>query len=155
MNEASADSVTSSAATWTLRKRVLPQDTDYSGIMWHGAYVGWLEEARVETLSAVGIDYDKLSEEGISIPVVCLKLDYHQALRHGDVVTLKSRLLPAVGVRLPWSCRIVDDENRCLAEAQVDMVVVRRSGCQMQVLRRPPEPLASCIARVRCGPAEG
>ena len=32
---------------YTLTKRVLPQHTDYAGVMWHGAYVQWLEEARV------------------------------------------------------------------------------------------------------------
>ena len=29
---------------YTLTKRVLPQHTDYAGVMWHGAYVQWLEE---------------------------------------------------------------------------------------------------------------
>ena len=28
---------------FTLTKRVLPQHTDYAGVMWHGAYVQWLE----------------------------------------------------------------------------------------------------------------
>ena len=42
---------------WRLIKRVLPQHTDHAGVMWHGAYVGWLEEARVEALAAAGLGY--------------------------------------------------------------------------------------------------
>ena len=45
------DSVT--PTPWRLKKRVLPQHTDHAGVMWHGAYVAWLEEARVEALVAV------------------------------------------------------------------------------------------------------
>ena len=33
---------------WLLERRVLPQHTDHAGVMWHGAYLAWLEEARVE-----------------------------------------------------------------------------------------------------------
>ena len=51
--------------TWRLRKRVLPQHTDHAGVMWHGAYVAWLEEARVEALSAAGLSYSVMSGEGI------------------------------------------------------------------------------------------
>lgn len=40
---------------WTLTMRVLPQHTDYAGVLWHGAYVQWLEEARVEALQAAGL----------------------------------------------------------------------------------------------------
>ena len=40
------------AIPWRLCKRVLPQHTDHAGVMWHGAYVAWLEEARVEALNA-------------------------------------------------------------------------------------------------------
>ena len=37
---------------WCCSKRVLPQHTDHAGVLWHGAYVAWLEEARVEALDA-------------------------------------------------------------------------------------------------------
>ena len=40
---------------WLLQRRVLPQHTDHAGVMWHGAYLAWLEEARVEALAAVGL----------------------------------------------------------------------------------------------------
>ena len=49
---------------WKLRKRVLPQHTDHAGVMWHGAYVAWLEEARVEALARVGLPYEVISKQG-------------------------------------------------------------------------------------------
>ena len=50
---------------WRLIRRVLPQHTDHAGVMWHGAYLSWLEEAHVEALSAAGLAYADLSAEGL------------------------------------------------------------------------------------------
>ena len=76
---------------YTLTKRVLPQHTDYAGVMWHGAYVQWLEEARVEALQAAGLGYAAMTAMGVDMPVVSLHLDYRQPLRHGDEVCVESR----------------------------------------------------------------
>ena len=43
----------------------LPQHTDHAGVMWHGVYVAWLEEARVEALSAAGLSYAVMAGEGL------------------------------------------------------------------------------------------
>ena len=42
---------------WRINKIVLPQDSDHAGVMWHGKYFNWLEEARVNALSKAGINY--------------------------------------------------------------------------------------------------
>ena len=59
-----------------LKKIVLPQHTDHAGVMWHGAYVSWIEEIRVETLNSVGLNYFDLSSSGYEFPVVSLNIDY-------------------------------------------------------------------------------
>jgi len=37
--------------------RVSPHHTDYGGIVWHGTYISWMEEARVERLRLAGLEY--------------------------------------------------------------------------------------------------
>ena len=86
---------------YTLTKRVLPQHTDYAGVMWHGAYVQWLEEARVEALQAAGLGYAAMTAMAVDMPVVSLHLDYRQPLRHGDQVCVESRCPGQQGVRWP------------------------------------------------------
>ena len=49
---------------WVLQRRVLPQHTDHAGVMLHGAYLAWLEEARVEALAQAGLAYSDLSARG-------------------------------------------------------------------------------------------
>ena len=84
---------------WRLCKRVLPQHTDHAGVMWHGAYVAWLEEARVEALAAAGMPYSQVSEQGFEMPVIRLQIQYRKALSHGDQVVLESLALPRRGAR--------------------------------------------------------
>ena len=140
---------------WCLRRRVLPQHTDHAGVMWHGAYVAWLEEARVEALAAVGLHYHALSERGLELPVVSLAIEYRQALLHGDAVELRSTALPRRGVRLPWISRFVAADGGVAAEARVELVLVDLSAgpARRRLLRQPPPDLAAALLALEAGPA--
>jgi acyl-CoA thioester hydrolase len=140
---------------WLLRRRVLPQHTDHAGVMWHGAYLGWLEEARVEALAAVGMAYSELSARGLELPLVSLRLDYRIALVHGELVELRSRVLPRRGARLPWCTRFLRADGRVAAEAHVELVLVA-SGVHgpdgLTLQRRWPEDLQAAVERLALGP---
>ena len=43
---------------WELIKLVLPQHTDQAGVMWHGCYLNFLEEARINALDKVITNID-------------------------------------------------------------------------------------------------
>ena len=139
---------------WSLRRRVLPQHTDHAGVMWHGAYLAWLEEARVEALAAAGLAYSDLSARGLELPVVSLAIDYRQALLHGDAVELLSEVLPRQGVKLPWRSRFIGPTGVVAAEARVELVLVDLSGGpdQRRLLRRLPEDLAAAVEALTQGP---
>jgi acyl-CoA thioester hydrolase len=142
------------STSWRLQRRVLPQHTDHAGIMWHGAYVAWLEEARVEALAAAGLAYAELSRRGLELPVVGLTIDYRRTLRHGDAVEISSTLLPGRGLRLPWRSRFLGPGGSVAAEALVELVAVARDGSgPPRLLRRWPEDLARAITLLRAGPA--
>ena len=97
---------------WRLKKKVLPQNTDHAGVMWHGAYVNWLEELRVKALMEVGVPYEKLSMQGFEMPVVELRIKYISALHHGDEVVVESLVLERKGLRLPWKTRFLKNVEK-------------------------------------------
>ena len=139
------DSVT--PTPWRLKKRVLPQHTDHAGVMWHGAYVAWLEEARVEALVAAGLTYAEMTKLGVEMPVVSLNINYRHALCHGDMVVLESISSLPVGVRWPWRCQMLCN-GQLMADASVELVMVTAG----RVLRRPPAHLQALMNRLRQGP---
>lgn len=145
----------SSAGHWLLERTVLPQHTDHAGVMWHGAYVAWLEEARVEALAQAGLTYAELSRGGLELPVVSLAIQYRQALHHGDRVRLLSRVLPRRGVKLPWHSRFLRADGSVAAEATVDLVLLDRTGGAetRRVCRRFPPALEAAIRILENGPS--
>jgi acyl-CoA thioester hydrolase len=143
------------ARPWRLQRRVLPQHTDHAGVMWHGAYLSWLEEARVEALDAAGLAYAALSAQGLELPVVHLAIDYRQALLHGDWVSVNSWVLPRQGVKLPWLSRFEKADGSVAAEARVELVLVDLSAGpdQRRLLRRLPAELSAALERLQQGAA--
>jgi acyl-CoA thioester hydrolase len=141
-------------SVWCLERRVLPQHTDHAGVMWHGAYIGWLEEARVEALAAAGLAYCDLSARGLELPVVSLSIDYRQALLHGETVWIRSEVSPRQGVKLPWRSRFVRADGLVAAEARVDLVLVNMAagGGRRRLVRRLPRDLEQAVARLTAGP---
>ncbi|MEB3354949.1 MAG: acyl-CoA thioesterase [Cyanobacteriota bacterium] len=145
---------------WRLRRRVLPQHTDHAGVMWHGAYLAWLEEARVEALAAVGLAYSDLSARGLELPVVHLSIQYRRALLHGDAVELRSAVRPRRGLKLPWHSQFVAPDGEIAAEAAVELVLVARagsggssSGSERRLLRRWPADLSAAVEALQRGPS--
>ena len=137
---------------WCLAKRVLPQHTDHGGVMWHGAYVGWLEEARVEALSQTGYPYEKMAAGGLEMPVVQLQIRYREALTLGDEVALMSECCAPRGVRWPWRTRFIKG-GICVAEASVELVLLSVRPAR-KVLRQPPEAVSKAFRALLEGPKQ-
>ena len=136
---------------WILNKCVLPQHTDHAGVMWHGAYLNWLEEARVEALRHVGLPYKLLSEEGFEMPVVSLNINYIRALLHGQNVLLESACLPRQLARWPWKTNFLCN-GVVVAEAHVNVVLVKRIGDKHQLIRNIPHQFGSYFLKLQSGP---
>ena len=135
---------------WRLYKRVLPQHTDHAGVMWHGAYLNWLEEARVEALSQVGWSYKELSEQGYEMPVVSLKINYISALLHGEEVLLESCSLPRELARWPWLTKFFRD-GVLVANAKVDLVLVEKFATGNRLIRNVPNQISSHLLKLQLG----
>ncbi|MEB3313082.1 MAG: thioesterase family protein [Cyanobacteriota bacterium] len=123
---------------------VQPHHTDYGGIVWHGTYVAWLEEARVAYLMAQGLSFADWVKAGVDLPVVNLSLHYRQSLRLGDQAVVRTRLEPLRGVRLVWHYQIQQTDTQMLCvEAQVTLATV--DLITRKPLRRLPSSLRAIL----------
>ncbi|HBE33218.1 MAG TPA: acyl-CoA thioesterase, partial [Cyanobacteria bacterium UBA11368] len=105
--------------------RAQPHHTDYAGVVWHGSYIAWMEEARVECLRSIGIEFADLVALGCDLPVVELSVRYHRALRLGMTAVVRARMLEINGVRLNWDYQIQSlDGQELYVTAQVTLVAV-------------------------------
>ncbi len=105
--------------------RAFPHHTDYAGMVWHGTFLTWLEEARVECLRSMGVDFAELVALGCNLPVVELSIRYHQPIQMGMDAIVKTRIADMEGVRINCDSQIQSLEGDVLfATARVTLVAV-------------------------------
>jgi acyl-CoA thioester hydrolase len=70
--------------------RVMYAETDAMGIVYYANYLRWFEVGRTELLRGLGIPYQKVEEEGISLPVSEVFCKYHASAKYDDVLTIET-----------------------------------------------------------------
>ncbi len=124
-----------------------PHHTDYAGIVWHGSYLTWMEEARVEGLRSVGVAFSDLVALGCDLPVVELTMRYHQSVQMGLPVLIRTRLQTMKGVRIHWDYQITDPQAmQTYVTAQVTLVALDRTTGK--VMRRLPPDLVMALDKL-------
>jgi acyl-CoA thioester hydrolase len=73
---------------FTHRIRTRFAETDAMGIIHHGAYAAYLEEARASLLRHAGYPYEQVRTEGIDFAVLELVVQYRWPLRFDDLVDI-------------------------------------------------------------------
>ena len=127
--------------------RAHPHHTDYAGSVWHGAYMTWMEEARVECLRSIGIEFADLVALGCDLPVVELSIRYHQPVQMGMAVVVRTRMANMEGVRVNWDYQIQSTDGQDLfATARVALVAVDRE--KGKIMRQLPPAVKEALVRL-------
>lgn len=127
--------------------RAQPHHTDYVGIVWHGSYIAWMEEARVECLRSVGIEFADLVASGCDLPVIELAVRYHRPLQMGMAAVVKTRMTEMRGVRIHWDYQIRSlDGQELYVTARVTLVAVDRE--KGKILRNLPPIFRDALTRL-------
>lgn len=124
-----------------------PHHTDHSGDVWHGTYITWMEEARIECLKSIGVEYADLVAVGCELPVVELSIRYHQPIHFGMRAIVKTRMADMEGVRINWDYQIHSVDNQDLfVTARVTLVAVDRE--KGKILRQLPPVVKEALTKL-------
>ena len=138
--------------SWKLLKTVLPQHTDHAGVMWHGAYLNFLEEGRIDALDKVGLSYSKLSENGFEIPVVSIELRYKKSFIHGEKVLIESQFKLKNKIRLTCKTLFLKSNGDIGAIAIVGLVLVKKTNESVKLVRELPIQMKNTLSLLEKGP---
>ena len=126
---------------------VYPHDTDHGGVVWHGTYLTWMEEARIECLRSLGLDYTNFVNLGYELPVVEVNLRYHQSLKMGEQALVKTRMNNIRGVRIHWDYQITDWQGSTIyVSGRVTLVGIDRE--KGKIMRRLPPLLKDALVKL-------
>jgi acyl-CoA thioester hydrolase len=106
-----------------------------------------MEEARVECLRSIGIEFADLVALGCDLPVVELSVRYHRSIQLGMAVIVKTRMIEVTGVRINWDYGIVSTDGQELyVTAKVTLVALDRE--RGKIMRRLPATVQDALAKI-------
>lgn len=100
--------------------RVYYEDTDFSGNVYHAAYLHFLERGRTEFLRAVGVHHSELARDGIAFAVRAMQIEFVRAAHIDDLLEVETAVAAIGGARLTLAQRVLrDGELVCSADVVV------------------------------------
>ena len=113
--------------THEIQVRVYYEDTDFSGNVYHAAYLHFFERARTEMLRSRGIHHSDLAQQGIAFAVREMRIEFIGAAHIDDLLSVTTRVTGLTGARLHLEQTIARD-GVLLAHADVTVVAIRSDG---------------------------
>ena len=104
--------------------KVRYSETDQMGIVHHGNYPQYLELARIDWLSKLGISYKSMEENGIMLPVFTLDLKFKKSAFFDDELTVKTSLRKIPTARIVFDYEIYNKNQELLTTASTTLVFV-------------------------------
>ena len=122
--------------------RIYFEDTDFSGVVYHGSYARYLERGRSDFLRMAGVSHTDLmaGASPTAFVITRLAIDFHAAARIDDALLVLTRYETIRGARLIISQRIVREET-VICEAEVEAACISLDGRA----RRPPKGMVEAL----------
>ena len=130
-----------------LAVRVYHEDTDFSGVAYHGSYVRWCERGRSDFLRLLGADHRQLLDgsggtEPAALMVRRMTLDYLAPARIDDVLEVETRVRALTAATLVLDQRVVQVNQNAstaksieLVRAEVTIVLVTVGGRVLRIAK--------------------
>lgn len=133
----------------TYESRVYYADTDAYGVVWHGAYLRWLEKGRVELCDMLGLNLVLLKHNDILIPVTNMNIKYRASAKLDDRIIIESWIEKYNTLSVTFKQVIKSKDNgKIFTEAAFDCVAVTNDG---KLYRKMPKELAEKFEKgVKC-----
>lgn len=116
--------------------KVYYADTDAYGVVWHGAYLRWLEKGRVELCDMLGLDLIAMKNADVLLPVTNMNVRYKSSARLNDSIIIETWIEKCNGLSVTFKQTIRNKEtSRIYIEAVFDVVAINEAG---KLYRRMP-----------------
>ena len=96
---------------FSIKIKVRYCETDQMGLVHHGSYINYFEEARIAWISNLGFSYSEMEKSGIILPVSKLNVSYLRPAYFDDDLLLSVEIAELPTSRLIFDYTIKKDEE--------------------------------------------
>ena len=123
--------------------RVYYEDTDFTGLVYHGNYVRYFERGRSDALRLMGVGHAELldGDQPMAFVVSKMALSFLKPARIDDELVVRTAYDAVKGPRLLIS-QVISRGEVDLCRAEVEVVCIHMDG-------RPRRPTKQLLAKVR------
>ena len=122
--------------------RIYYEDTDFSGNVYHAAYLKFFERGRTEFLRDLSIHHFELAKDGIAFAVRAMNIQFLGAAHIDDLLSISTRVEAISGARLTLA-QTIERDGVELTQAQVVVVAIKTQGGVARLPRHLLERLAA------------
>ena len=119
-------------------RKIFYYETDRMGVVHHSNFVRWLEEARVDYMSAWGAPFDEMEAEGVFCPVIGLEIAFKHFARFGDTFRVDLWVERYTGVKLSIGYRVFNQDETLILTAQTSHGFVGKDYRPLSLKKRSP-----------------
>ena len=83
-------------------------ETDSMGVVYHGNYIHWMEEARTDFLEQIGWSYRKADQAGIDFALTDISCSYQKTTKFGETLAIEMTVTKLSPARLVLSYRMTN-----------------------------------------------
>jgi len=113
---------------FTLEIPVRFAECDAYGVVWHGHYVLYLEQAREALTARHGFTAARALAMGYKVPVTRMELRYRAPARADQTLRVTARLRPPNVARFVLDYEVRADTGELLVSAETEQVVLNAEG---------------------------
>jgi len=115
-------------------------ETDQMGIIHHSNYIRWMEEARMDLMEQIGLNYKQMEEMEIISPVLSVSCEYHSMVHFDDTVVIEAKIIKYNGIKMEVEYRMTDKETGELrTTGRSAHCFLNRAGRPISLKRSYPE----------------
>ena len=97
-------------------------ETDQMGVVHHGNYAQYLEIARIEWLSKLGVSYKSMEASGLMLPVYEMQFKFLKPAVFGDELEIITRLKQLPNVKIEFTYEVRNKKAELLTTASTILV---------------------------------
>ena len=113
--------------------KVYYEDTDAGGVVYYANYLKYLERARTEALSTIGLSNNQIKEKfGALIIVKSCNIEYKKSAQLEDELKIRS-FVKSVTKTSFFMNQIITIGDKTIVEAQVHLVFINEKGKPVKV----------------------
>ena len=128
-----------------IEQKVYYADTDAYRVVWHGAYLRWMEMGRVNLCEQYGLDLITLEEQDILMPVTNMNVRYKSSAKLNDTVIIETWISRVSPLTVTFAQKIYNKETeKIFIQAEFEVVATQKSG---KLYRRLPEILTNAFTK--------